>query len=345
MTSGIVVSVVIPMRNEERYIRACIDSILANAFPPEKLEIIIADGRSTDRSREIVAECAQRSRVSIVLIDNPQKIAPTAMNAGICIARGRYVIRMDAHSEYPANYIADCISELERTGADNVGGPWTTLPGADTDVARTIAFLTTEPAAIGNAQFRSGSGGRFVETVPYGAFRRELFHRLGGFRSDLVRHQDNELNARIRCTGGTIYMSEKLRLRYRNVATFRTFMRQAYLNGIWWPRAWTRYPACFSWRHAVPMLFVSFTLTALLAGFWQPGVHAMLAALFTVYGLSLLWLGAKVAYRNGRRYFVLVPGLTLAYHFCYGASTLLGWFYVFERMQTAETVQSLRHAA
>src|SRR5690348_13414836 len=128
---SITVSVIIPMRNEERYISRCLNSILENDFPRQELEIIVADGRSTDKSRKIVAEFA-REHSQIRLIDNPGKVVPTGLNTAIRQSRGRYIIRMDAHSEYPPNYISSCVRELEKGNADVVGGRLVTRPGAQT---------------------------------------------------------------------------------------------------------------------------------------------------------------------------------------------------------------------
>ena len=227
------------MRNEEKYIGRCLESVIANAFPHDQYEIIVVDGDSSDRSREIVLEM-QSNFPNLRLLRNPARVVPPGMNLGIRQARGRYIIRMDAHSEYPSDYIANCIAELERTGAANVGGRWITKPGADSAVAKTIAFITQDPVVVGNAEYRLGKGDRYVDTVPFGAFRREIFEQVGLFREDLVRHQDYELNARIRQAGGKIFLSPRIHNIYYNVPTFRKFMRQASLNGTWCARACLR---------------------------------------------------------------------------------------------------------
>src|SRR5687767_4417714 len=206
---SIVASVVIPMRNEEAHIGGCLRSLLANDFDPASYEIVVVDGESTDRSVEVVAAVAASSSVPIRLLSNPKRIAPTGMNIGIRDAYGRYIIRVDAHSEYPPQYIRVCIEELERTGAANVGGTFQTFPGADTVMAKGIALMTQHPVGVGNAGFRIGVKDSYVDTVPYGAYRRELFESVGMFREDLVRHQDYELNARIRKAGGRIFLSSR----------------------------------------------------------------------------------------------------------------------------------------
>jgi succinoglycan biosynthesis protein ExoA len=256
----IVVTIIVPMRNEEHYIGECLDSILANDFLRNQYEILVADGRSTDRSRSIVATKAEQFPM-IRLVDSPAGIVPTALNLAIREARRKYIIRMVAHSKYPANYIRTCIQELERTGADNAGGRFVIRPGADTLCARSIALITQHPIGAGNAACRIGLGDRFVDRVPFGAYRKELFERIGYYWEDLVRHQDYVFNARIRKVGGTINLSSKIDVIYYNVPTLSDFMQQAYRNGTWMAQAWMHTPASFCWRHAAPLGFVS--------GFWD----------------------------------------------------------------------------
>jgi glycosyltransferase involved in cell wall biosynthesis len=317
------VSVVIPMRNEEKYIGRCLDSIIANHFPAAEYEVIVVDGDSSDRSRDIVLE-RQTLCPRLRLLRNPRRVIPSALNLGIEQARGRYIVRMDAHSEYPPDYIANCVSELERTGATNVGGRWLIQPGADTPIAATIALITQNPVVVGNAQYRLGHGDRYVDTVPFGAFRRETFDRVGLFREDLSRHEDYELNARIRRAGGKIFLSSRIHNTYYNVPTFKRFMRQAWQNGLWCGRAWLRYPVSFHWRHAVPLLFFLGVLGEALCGLVFRPLLWLAFAVFSVYVLACFAVGVRVASEHGWRHLFLAPALMGSYHLAYGISTLFG---------------------
>jgi glycosyltransferase involved in cell wall biosynthesis len=333
------VSIVIPMRNEERYIRSCLQSILANDVPRDSYEIIVVDGDSTDRSRELV-EQMQKEYPQIKLLGNKARTVPPAMNIGIRAARGKYILRMDGHSEYPRDYIRNCIEELERTGADNVGGRLITKPGSDSLVAKAIAHLTQNSIAVGNSKYRTGATGRYVDTVPFGAFRREVFDRVGLFREDLTRHQDFEFNARLRHAGGKIFLSPRIYLTYYNVPSFAKFMRQAYLNGVWCARAWTRYPVCFCLRHAAPLVFVAGLLSALVLG-----AVAKTFLWLALFGLAVYLAAASVAAlqiasNNGLRYLFITPPLMFSYHLVYGASTIAGFFGV-----AAERLRVLKRPA
>jgi len=321
----LLVSVVIPMRNEGKYIGRCLDTVIANDFPAEQFEILVVDGESTDRSRKIVLE-KQAKFPNLRLLRNPQRVVPPGMNIGIRQAKGRFIIRMDAHSEYPPDYITNCVTELERTGAANVGGRWITKPGSDSLIAKTIAFITQSPAVVGNASYRLGKGDRYVDTVPFGAFRREIFDQVGFFREDLVRHQDYELNARIRQAGGKIFLSPKIHNIYYNVPTYKKFMRQAYLNGTWCARAWLRYPVSFCWRHAVPLFFAVGVLLLMVSAIAFPPVFWPALAVFGFYVVSCLSVGFRIAAQNGWRHFFLAPALMFSYHFVYGITTLFGFF-------------------
>ena len=312
------------MFNEGRYIAACLQSVLSGTYPHDCYEIIVADGRSTDDSRQIVSAIAAE-HANVRIIDNPGRTVPRGMNLGLMVARGDYIVRMDGHSEYPPDYIHNCITELERTGADNVGGCWITEAGSPTVMGKAIAMLTQSPIAVGNAYYRTGSVvDRYVDTVPFGAFRRELFERIGFFREDLTRHQDYELNARIRKSGGRIYLSSRIHNRYFNSPTFSKFMRQAHLNGIWVARAWLRYPISFAPRHAAPFGFMLVLLgCAATALFWHWMIW-VLAVVVALYLVAVSLASLKIALHNGFVHLLVAPVLIICYHFLYSLGTIYG---------------------
>ena len=319
------VSIIIPMRNEEKYIGNCLDSVLANGLPEDQYEILVADGESEDRSREVVL-AKSKQHPCIHLLHNPGRFVPSGMNIGIRQARGRYIIRMDAHAEYPPDYIKNCISELERTGAGNVGGRWITRPGSDSLMARAIALFTQTRVGVGNASYRLGEGDRYVDTVPFGAFPREVFESVGLYREELVRNQDFELNARIRRAGYAIYLSSKISNVYYNSATFRKFMRQAWMNGVWLPRMWVRCPGSFCWRHAAPLGFAAGLLSSMLIGLlYRPLLWAGLAGL-AIYLVVTLATAIAIGSRNGWKYTAFVALIMPSYHFVYGLGSIVGMF-------------------
>jgi glycosyltransferase involved in cell wall biosynthesis len=319
------VSIIIPMRNEEKYIRRCLLSVLANHFPHEQYEILIADGQSTDSSRQMVEEISSRQVTpDIRLLNNPARIVPVGLNEAIRQARGRFILRMDAHTDYPPNYIENCVAELERTGAANVGGRCITCPGGNTLTAKSIALLTQTRAGVGNSAYRLGQGDRYVDTVPFGAFRREVLAEVGLYREDLERNQDYELNARIRSHGHRIFLSSKIYCFYHNVPTFAAFMRQAFRNACWNAQCWRRYPISFCWRHAAPLAFFGALIGSLLLGlvfrpaWWLFGLGVCL------YLLLALTASATIARQGEWKSAVLAPVLMFPFHLVYGFATLVG---------------------
>ena len=197
-------SVICPIYNEESRIEECILSILNQDYPKDDLEVLFVDGQSSDRTREIIAEYMQEYAF-IQLLDNPKRIAPAALNIGIRASSGNIIIRLDAHAKYPENYFSLLVKRLEESGADNVGGVCRTLPAKETPVCRAIAHAMSSPFGMGNSYFRIGSDHEmWVDTVPFGCFRREIFDKIGLFDEELVRNQDDEFNGRIIKNGGKL---------------------------------------------------------------------------------------------------------------------------------------------
>jgi glycosyltransferase involved in cell wall biosynthesis len=324
MPAPIRVTVIVPMRNEEERIGRCLDSILDNDFDHRQMEILVVDGCSADRSRTMVMERAA-SCDSIKILDNPAKIVPTALNIGIRNARGNVIIIMGAHAEYSRTYISTCLHELDLTGADAVGGILETRPGGHTSTAHAIALMSQLRFGVGGSSFRTSHEDSYVDTVPYGAYRREVFERVGLFNEQLVRNQDFEFNARVRQAGGKLFLSTKINSVYYNVADLRSLSRQAFNNGRWLPAMWMSSPAALRLRHAVPALFVSVLTLALLFGIFQKTFLFFATLIFALYATAAGIAAAVVAHmRAGRLFFPLV-GAFFVQHIAYGAGTLAGF--------------------
>ncbi len=229
------VSIVMPCRNEAAYIGPCLESVLATDYPLDRVEVLVADGRSDDGTREIVEGWAAR-HPCVRLLDNPARITPAALNMAIRAATGDVIIRMDAHGVYPRDYVSRLVDALQETGADNVGGVVVTLPADDTPVARGIALAFSHPLGVGNAYFRIGvAGPRWVDTVPFGCFRRELFERVGMFDEEMVRNQDDEFNLRVIGRGGRILLLPDVVSRYYARRSLGAVARMFYQYGYFKP--------------------------------------------------------------------------------------------------------------
>lgn len=318
------VTIVIPCRNEAQWIRQCLESVAANDYSKELLETLVLDGMSDDGTAAIVAEFAA-SHPWVRLLENPRKTAPAALNIGIQAAKGEVIIRMDAHNEYPSDYISKLVFRLEDTKADNVGGVLITQPSNDTAMAQAIALGCSHPFGVGNSRYRTGAKRPCkVDTVPFGCYRRDVFDRIGLFDEELVRNQDNEFNQRLLNAGGTILLIPDIISHYRARATLPQLWRMYYQYGYFSALVVRKIGGRISFRHWAPLLFVvallgSFTLSLCLS--WAGWLFAAVAA---AYAVPLLACSAAIACRHGWRIGFLMPLVFPAIHFGKGVGFLHG---------------------
>ena len=329
------VSVVMPVYNEAGYIEAAIESLLTQDYPREKMEWLFVDGRSTDETRALIEAYGERLEEEhpklIRLLDNPKRTVPYAMNAGIRASRGRYIVRLDAHADYPPDYISACIEELEaRPEVDNVGGFATTRGRGRR--GETIARMLSSRFGVGDSQFRTEGQAGYVDTVPFGAFRREVFTKVGGFDIRLTRNQDNEMNDRIRRGGGRIWLSERIRLTYWCRDTVRGICRMARQNGRWNVLTMRLRPGSMGLRHFVPFIFLlSLIGLPLLGGLLMLlGQQTAALVVFALLGLELalyfildLIFSIRAAGGEWRRVPLLLALFPL-FHLNYGWGSLMG---------------------
>ena len=277
-------SVIVPIYQEEKYISKCIDSMLSQDYPKDDLEIILVDGMSKDRTREIVATYTAKYPF-IRMIDNPDRIAPCAMNRGIKEAKGDVIIRLDAHVYYPKNYFSLLVEKLnELPGAENVGALCNTLPVNDSIMAQSIAAVLSSSFGMGNSHFRVGADKEMeVDTVPFGCFHRSIFDKVGLYDEELVRNQDDELNARIIKAGGKIYLIPQLVCEYYARDTATKVYKMFYQYGVFKPLVNKKLGSPATVRQFFPLFFV----LGLLVG---PVVCLFLPVLWWAYfAVIMLW--------------------------------------------------------
>ncbi len=317
------VSIVMPCRNEAAYIGPCLDSVLATDYPLDLVEVLVADGRSDDGTCEIVERCAARHSC-VRLLDNPARITPAALNTAIRAATGDVIIRMDAHGVYPRDYVSRLVTALEETGADNVGGVVVTLPADNTPAARAIALAFAHPLGVGNAYFRIGvAGPRWVDTVPFGCFRRELFERVGMFDEELVRNQDDEFNLRLIGRGGRILLLPDVVSQYYARRSLGAVARMFYQYGYFKPLV-ARKAERIMTRQLVPPLFVLSLVATAALGIWVPAARAVLAGIVGTYAALILTGAALAARKHGVRCAAALAAVFAVMHVCYGVGYLRG---------------------
>lgn len=318
-------SVIVPIYNEEKYLAKCIDSILEQDYPKDDLEVILADGMSKDRTREIVEKYTTKYPF-IHLIDNPKRIAPCAMNLGIKEAKGDVIMRLDAHATYEKNYFSALVAALKKYNADNVGAVW------HTDVLnknpKTIAIreVLSNKFGVGNSTFRTGiKGAQEVETVPFGCWRRDVFDKYGMYDERLIRNQDIELNKRIVRGGGKIVIIPDTYCTYLARETYKALAKNNYGNGKWniLTVYYTKEIRSLSLRHFVPLAFVlSLILPTIVGLFWHPALFVSALAL-GAYLVALGSISAKLAITKEENFFYLLASF-IVLHISYGWGSLVG---------------------
>ena len=318
---GPLVSIVIPCRNERDFIESSVKSILAQRPPDGGFEVIVADGMSDDGTREIVEKLAAEDR-RLRVIDNPGRIVSTGLNAGIKAAKGKIIVRMDAHSGYASDYVRQCVAVLEETKADNVGGPW--IAKGSGLVSEAIAAAFQSPFAVGNGKSHDPGHEGVVDTVYLGCWRREVFDRIGFFDEELVRNQDDEFNLRLVRSGGRIWQSPGIKSWYRPRDSFGSLFRQYMQYGYWKVRVIQKHRIPASVRHLVPgfCLLLFFTLPAL--SFWLPAAGWAWVSMVILYGVATLIASLKDAATHGLTLFPVLPFVFACFHLSYGIGFLRG---------------------
>jgi succinoglycan biosynthesis protein ExoA len=335
------VSIVIPCRNERDHIRAMIQSISDQDPPRDGFEVIIADGMSDDGTREIFERLAAADP-RIRIIDNPERIVSTGLNAAVRAARGEVILRMDVHTRFAPDYIRQCLAALEQTGADNVGGPW--VARGDTWKSSAIAAVFQSRFGTGGARGHDSNYGGPVDTVYLGCWHRSIFDRIGMFDEELVRNQDDEFNLRLTRAGGKIWQSPRIRSWYHPRPSLIALVWQYMQYGYWKVRVIQKHKIPASWRHLAPG---SFVLALLVLSMAAP-LSSLAAWAWTIvvgtYAVCNVAASFFSAARHGWKLLPVLPLVFACYHFSYGYGFLRGIvdFVVLRRKPAARFSQLTR---
>ena len=322
------VSVVLPVRNEERHIEDVLKSLLLQETVNFDLEIIVVDGESSDATRAIVGRNASDdSRVRLVV--NQQKTTPYAFNLGIQRANGEYVCIFGAHTVYPPNYIATCREELKHHGAVACSGIVLTRPGGKGVEPRLVAWALSHPFGTSSRSMRTRGAG-FSDIVPYAIFLKSALLEVGCYDTQLDRNQDLDLNHRLRARGHKLYVTDKTCCEYFVSSSLSSLARYAFKNGYWNIISMRKNPGAMAVRHFVPSVFVAALFVSLMAcvfsfttngdiRFWFRSPLFLLAAL---YGIGTVAAAGQVCLREKSAVPLLLPLVFLVLHISYGCGTL-----------------------
>jgi glycosyltransferase involved in cell wall biosynthesis len=319
------VSIVVPCRNEARYIASLLAAIAAQDRPAA--EIVIIDGRSTDGTRGAIERFRQQHPgTPIVVVDGPAGAIPASLNIGVKRTTGDVIVRLDAHSLPQVDYVRKALARLSEEGVGIVGGRWEVAPGAATLVARAIALAAGHPVAAGDAAYRlvkPGDASRDVESVPFGCYRRAVWERLGGYAEDLAVAEDYEFNHRVRELGLRVVLDPDVCSTYFARATWRSLARQYFRYGWWKGEVFRRFPHSWRLRSLVPAGFVASLIVLAIGGVLAGAFRGALVALAAAYS-SAIALGALHAV--GRRSLPLAPHVAVSFtvmHLSHGTGLLL----------------------
>ena len=329
-TAGpVFVSIVMPSYNEEKFIEKALEN-LCDQYDKEHYEIIIVDGRSTDRTREVIREFGEKRKdVSLKLIDNPDRHIPKALNLGIAAARGEIILRMDSHAAPSPGYVRRCVELLSKDTAAVVGMYCQVRPSNDTVTARAIAAVVSHPFGIGDASYRLNqeTGQQAVDTVAFGSFRKPLWQKLGGFNESLLTNEDYDFNYRVRADGGVVLLDRTEYSTYFARGTLSDLVKQYWRYGKWKARMIHSQPRSIKWRHLVAPLFVlSLIFLPLLGLWWWPAWIVLGIEAIAYLGLAL-YFASKISRNNDARLrlTLLLPVVFFTVHITWGSSFLLSF--------------------
>lgn len=322
MNNDKVVSVIIPVLNEEKNVVELVKALSKQDYPKEKTEFIFVDGGSKDKSKELIEQQCLLEGLNYTILDNISKTAPYALNIGIEEAKGEIIVRMDAHSIYNSDYISNGVKHLVNSDADNVGGYLTTVGRGR--MGKSVAAVLSSWFGVGGSDFRISKETKYVDTVPFGTFYKELVKEIGGFNTELPRNEDNEFNYRIIKNGGKILMVSDMEITYYCRETLEELVKMGFANGTGVGFTAINYPDVLKAKYFVPLLFtlslLGFPLLIAITG--SKALKCMFAMELSAYGALDVFFTSKAKVDFSAKKYMI--GLFPAFHTSYGLGTISG---------------------
>jgi succinoglycan biosynthesis protein ExoA len=330
-----------PVRNEAAYIAGSLAAVLAQDYPRERMEVIVADGMSTDGTRELV-ELMQRNHPHVKILDNPGKIVPTGLNAALAEAQGEIIIRVDGHCKISKDYVRRCVVHIQHDQVDGVGGPVETV--GETTIAQAISLAMSSSFGVGGSAFRTQiNKTMLVDTVPFPAYTRRIIDRAGLYDDEQIRNQDDEYNYRLRKLGAKILLAADVRSQYFSRGSLGSLWRQYFQYGYWKVRVMQKHPRQMQPRQFVPAIFVGAVGLSLCAlPFSAVGQELFV---FTASAYAIANAGATIVTMRGEsvRFMPLLPVAFATLHLAYGTGFLFGLIRFWNRWGfLAKSARSLR---
>ena len=306
------VTIAVPCFNEERYIESFLEDVFEQDYPAASIEVLIGDGMSTDRTREIIARVSEKRARVVSVIDNPRRLQAPAMNAMITVAKGDVIVRLDVHARYAKDFVRQCVAVLKETGAQNVGGP--ARPAAEKWFQRAVCAALESKLAVGNSSYRNLDAEGWVETVFPGAFPREVFDVVGGFDANAITNEDAELNQRIHEAGGRVYLSQRIVVHYFPRDSYRGLAKQYFSYGKGRARTMLKHGGLPSVRPMLPFFLVVGGGALVVTSPWQP----LLPFALGLYSAATAIEGIRVSRKHGLHLAPVVASIFPVLHVCHG---------------------------
>lgn len=319
------VSVICPILNEEKFIDKCVESIIAQYYPKDSLEVFFVDGMSTDKTREIVQNYSKKYSY-IKLLDNNDKVVPHALNLGIKASNGEVIIRIDGHCVYPTDYISTLVMCLFELNADNVGAVWNTLPAKNNSICRAIAIGSSHKFGVGDSKHKVGAKDIIeTDTVPFGCYRREVFDKIGLFDEELIRNQDDEFNARLVRSGGKIFLIPDLVINYTARDSVAKMSKMYYQYGLFKPLVNLKIGVPATIRQFFPIAFLlGLTVGGLLSIFSNYFLIPYLLVICSYLLLSIFFAVKGAVKVKDLKLTIFLPVVFFMIHISYGYGYLVG---------------------
>lgn len=322
MDSGKTVSVIIPVLNEEKNISELINALCEQDYPKSLTEFVFVDGGSKDNSKALINEQCKMKGLTYIVLDNPNKTAPYAINIGLENSSGEIIVLLSAHSVYKDNYISNGVRHLLESDADNVGGYLITKGKGK--IGKSIAAVLSSWFGVGGSDFRISQETKYVDTVPFGTFRRSLVDEIGGFNVELPRNEDNEFNYRIIENGGKILMVSDMEIIYYCRETIKELVKMGFANGNGVGYTAICYPKVLKVKYFIPLLFVLslFILPMMAVVTGNKCVKFVLSFELIAYLICDVFFTVKSDVDKKTK--VPMLGLFPSFHISYGVGTIKG---------------------
>lgn len=319
------VSIIMPIKNEEKYIVGSLGAVMAQEYPSDLMEILVCDGISSDRTREIISNLASSSKFPITILDNPTGIVPKALNVGLNHAKGDIIIRIDGHCEIQKDYVQICVDHLQEQGVECVGGTIDTV--GETFISKAIALAMSSSTGVGNVAFRvNRDGTELTDSVPFPAYPLRIFEEIGTFDEEMLCNEDDEFNYRLLKNGGRILLVSKLRTRYFSRGSLKSLWKQYFRYGLWKVRVMQKHPGQMRLRQFIPSLFVLAILALVILTFLIYSGWMILAVFLAIYFLAILFSAARSIHMNELKYLPILLLVFPVLHLSYGSGFISGLF-------------------